>query len=75
MEPRPQLIELTPLGPMARRLRVPVGWLRDECDADRVPHLKAGRAYLFDPAAVVKALLKRAGQGAGQEAYGHGLAI
>ena len=52
--------KLLPVGPMARRLRVPVKWLRDEADAGRVPHLKAGKAVLFAPEAVEKALLERA---------------
>jgi hypothetical protein len=54
--------ELLPAGPMARRLRVPVRWLKHEADAGRVPHVRAERAYLFDPVAVEASLLKRAGQ-------------
>lgn len=49
-----------PLSQMARLLRLPVGWLRDECDAGRIPHLRAGRAYLFDPVTVGRVLLERA---------------
>jgi excisionase family DNA binding protein len=61
------MIQFTPhrllnLGPMARRLRVTTSWLRAEADAGRIPHVKAGRAYLFDPEAVEKVLLERAGQ-------------
>lgn len=55
---------LLPVGPMARRLRVPVAWLKAEADAGRVPSLRAGKAYLFSPEAVEKALVARA---AGQE--------
>ena len=51
---------LLPIGPMARRLRVSVRWLRSEAEAGRVPHLKADRAILFDPDAVESALLERA---------------
>lgn len=57
MSDKPQLL---PVGPMARRLRVPVKWLRDEADAGRLPHLKAGRAVLFDPDAVESVLCERA---------------
>ena len=53
---------LLPVGPMARRLRVTVGWLRGEADAGRVPCLKAGDRYLFAPDAVVKVLAERAAQ-------------
>ena len=45
---------------MARILRVPVAWLRDEADAGRLPHVRAGRAYLFDPETVARLLLERA---------------
>jgi hypothetical protein len=55
--------KLIPLGPLARRLRVPVKWLRDEALAGRVPHLKAGKAFLFDPEAVERVLLERAREG------------
>lgn len=51
---------LLTLGPMARRLRVPVAWLRQECKAGRIPHVPAGKAFLFNPEAVEIALLQRA---------------
>ena len=51
---------LVPAGPMARRLRVPVRWLRAEAEAGRIPHVKAERVFLFDPEAVEKVLLERA---------------
>lgn len=51
---------LLPLGPMARQVRVTSAWLRDEADAGRVPCLKAGKRYLFSPAAVEKVLAERA---------------
>jgi hypothetical protein len=59
--------KLLPVGPMARRLRVPVKWLRAEAEAGRVPHLKADKAILFDPDAVESVLLERARQN-GKEA-------
>ncbi len=47
-------------GPMARRLRVPVRWLRNEAEAGRIPHVQAERVLLFDPATVEQVLLDRA---------------
>lgn len=52
--------KLLPVGPMARRLRVPVQWLRAEAEAGRIPHLRAGKAFLFDPATVEQVLIERA---------------
>jgi hypothetical protein len=52
--------KLLPVGATARRLRVPVKWLREEAEAGRVPHLKAGKALLFDPETVERVLLERA---------------
>ena len=48
---------------MARRLRVTQAWLRDEAEAGRVPHLKAGQRLLFDADAVERVLLDRATDG------------
>jgi hypothetical protein len=48
---------------MARHLRVPLRWLRAEAEAGRVPHLKAGKVFLFDPDTVEQVLLERARQG------------
>ena len=45
---------------MARRLRVPVRWLRNEAEAGRIPHVQAERVLLFDPATVEQVLLDRA---------------
>ena len=52
--------KLLPVGPMARRLRVPVRWLRAEAESGRIPHVKAERVYLFDPDTVEGILLERA---------------
>ncbi len=52
--------KLLPVGPMARYLRVPVKWLREEAEAGRIPHLKADKVFLFDPETVEKILLERA---------------
>jgi hypothetical protein len=51
---------LLPVNIVARRLRVPVRWLRAEAEAGRVPSLRAANAILCDPAAVETALLERA---------------
>jgi len=52
----------------ARRLRVPVQWLRDEAEAGRLPHLKAGRAMLMHVPTVAAILRDRArGEGGGDE--------
>jgi hypothetical protein len=51
-----------PLGMTARLLRVPAAWLRAEAEAGRIPHLKAGRVFLFDPETVERVLLERARQ-------------
>jgi hypothetical protein len=57
MEEDPKLI---PLATLARVLRVPCSWLRQEAEGGTLPHLKAGRALLFDRAAVERVLLERA---------------
>jgi hypothetical protein len=57
--------KLLPAGPTARRLRVPVSWLRGEAEAGRVPCLQAGKVLLFSPETVERVLLERARQGCG----------
>lgn len=47
------------LREMARRLRVPAKWLKEEALAGRVPHLVAGSTFLFDPIATERAILKQ----------------
>jgi len=47
---------------MARRLRVPVRWLRSEAQAGRIPHVQAEKVFLFDPDSVEQTLLERARQ-------------
>jgi len=56
----PNAPALLPIGPMARRLHVTVAWLRAEAEANRVPCLRAGQAFLFSPEAVEQALVERA---------------
>jgi hypothetical protein len=47
-------------GPMARRIGVPVRWLRAEAEAGHIPALKAENIFLFDPAVVLELLEQRA---------------
>jgi hypothetical protein len=51
---------ILPLAYMARRLRVPASWLKAEAEASRVPCLRAGRGFLFNPEAVERVLAQRA---------------
>ena len=44
----------------AAQLGVPAGWLREEIDAGRLPHLRAGRSMRCNPEAVAQALDERA---------------
>ena len=44
----------------ARRIGVPVEWLRREVAAGRIPALRIGRQILLNPAAVQTELLSRA---------------
>ena len=52
--------DLLPIRFVARQLRVPLKWLRGECEAGRVPSLNAGGVLLVNPEAVKRALLPRA---------------
>jgi hypothetical protein len=52
--------ELVHLNVLARRLGVPAHWLRQEAEAGRLPHVKAGSQLLFDAATVERILLERA---------------
>ncbi len=60
--------ELLPLNHIARRLRVPLRWLKNEAQAGRVPVLDAGGVLLANPDAVQTALLRRATDNAGNSA-------
>ena len=51
---------LTTLFGLAQRLNLPVRWLRDEAAAGRIPCLRIGRAFRFNPDAVERALAERA---------------
>lgn len=66
--------ELLSLARMARRLGVTQQWLRQESDAGNVPVLRAGKRYLFNPAAVQETLAAEAtklqGTDVGQQSKG-----
>jgi hypothetical protein len=51
---------LLPLNVVARRLRVPLRWLRAEAEAGRIPSLRADNQFLCDLGTVEAALLDRA---------------
>jgi excisionase family DNA binding protein len=59
------MIEKTfiPLRVAAGRLGVPISWLKAESQAGRIPHLKIGRSYRFNPDTVEQVLFERAAQG------------
>jgi hypothetical protein len=57
---RGEVDQLVPINVAARWLRVPAQWLKEEAEAGRIPHLKAGKAVLCDLAAVEAVLLERA---------------
>ena len=53
-----------PAVALARELAVSASWLRREAEAGKLPHIRAGSQYLFDPALVRRILLERARQNA-----------
>jgi excisionase family DNA binding protein len=54
------MTDLLSLPRQARRLGVTQKWLREQADAGRIPCLKAGNRYLFNPTAVQEMLTARA---------------
>jgi len=62
--------ELLILPRAARRLGVPVRWLREQADAGKVPCLRAGARYLFALEALQTALTKQAAES--WQGVGHG---
>jgi hypothetical protein len=52
---------------LARRLHLPAAWLKAEAKAARIPSLRAGRRFLFNPEAVERVLLERAAKGRGAD--------
>jgi hypothetical protein len=61
------ITSLLPIGPMARRARVPARWLKTEAESGRIPYLRAGARMLFHPPTVERILLERATREAGPE--------
>jgi hypothetical protein len=53
---------ILPLRMMARRLGVTQRWLREQSNAGRIPHLRAGRRYLYAPDAVEAAVAAMAAE-------------
>lgn len=49
----------------SRKIGVSAAWLRRECIAGRLPHLKAGAAHLVDLPLIRKLLLERARESTG----------
>lgn len=47
---------------MARRLGVTQTWLRREAEAGRIPVLRAGTRFIFEPEAVETAIAQRAAE-------------
>jgi len=56
----PSAKRLLHLPAMARRLGVPMSWLRREADSGRLPCVRAGSRRLFDCALIEQLLLERA---------------
>ena len=54
---------LTPLGRMAREIKVPQRWLREQAESGIVPALKAGGRWLFDPQTVRRVVSSLAKEG------------
>jgi excisionase family DNA binding protein len=54
------IAELLSLPALAKALNLPEEWLKAEADAGRLPHLRIGKKYRFNPTAVVRALAERA---------------
>ncbi len=52
--------DLVNIAQLARMLKVSIRWLRQETDANRIPHLAAGSDTLYAPDAVRAVLVKRA---------------
>jgi hypothetical protein len=48
--------------PCAKRVGVDPGWLQHEAEQGRIPHVRAGDRFLFDPTAVQRVLAERAGR-------------
>ena len=58
-----ELHTLRMLAQHLRRYGLSMSWLKAEAEAGRIPCFKAGKRLLFDPEAVERALIARAGKG------------
>lgn len=67
MDSAQHLESFIPLRRAASRLGVPIAWLKQEAEAGRLPHLKIGRRFVFNLAAVEVTLLERASGNAERE--------
>lgn len=65
--------ELLPLPRAARRVGVPIRWLKDEADSGRIPCLRADSSFLFDEETLIESLRIRAsGQTSARQTETHG---
>jgi hypothetical protein len=55
-----QLYTLRDLANHYKRFGLSLNWLKAEAEAGRIPSLRIGRKFVFDPEAVEQALLQRA---------------
>jgi hypothetical protein len=53
--------DLLPLRRMASHVGVPSRWLREQAESGKVPGLRAGNRWLFDPDVVVSSVRSMAG--------------
>lgn len=63
MSYHPEPESIVPIGRMADLLGVRADWLKEQAQAGRIPHLKAGRVLLFNPEAVIPVLAEMAARG------------
>lgn len=55
------------LTQMARYLRVPAAWLREQADQGLLPHVRAGTGLLFDRQTIEQIIARRAATATYQE--------
>jgi hypothetical protein len=51
---------------LARRLRLPIGWLHEQAENNLIPALKVGGEFYFNYLAVEQVLLERTAKGGGR---------
>ena len=62
---------LTDVDGLAKRFGLPAHWFKAEAVAGRLPCLKVGRHYRFNPEAVERVLAKRAAREVGGKEAAH----